>query len=1005
MRVVLALLLFALPAAAQVRPRGAPPLPRPDSARRDSATARRDSIRRDSIAAAARRDTTRARQVVDTARVDSAAVTWPAADSVMAALLARPGYDVTRFQGARVTYDAVSKDLRLDASKAQKAAVDRNGQVMVSDSTIFYNQASSTTTNEGCYVLNLPGSTEAPIRGCGTVTYNAANRTSQFTKANVPFNNGEYWLLYLDAGAAEIDTTEAGKGSATIWGRSGRITSCPDSVPDYYFSSKTIKRTKNGTVIARDVVLYIGDVPTLWLPFIFQNVRTGRVSGLLTTRFGLSDIVRNSPTYHRNIENFGYYWAMSDYMDATAWLDWRSGGGGTNAADPGWLKLNGRWDYNWLGRFLSGSIAANYWFMGNGDRNLGLSWGHAQQFSNDGNLRLDINYVADTRVQRQNTFDPYQQLATISSQASYSRKIGPASLSIGGNRRQYPGRPQVDQTFPTFQVSTVPIKVGEYLTWTPTFSYTASASLNLDQPSIFQVRYGPGGVVDSIKRSMYSSVMSFNSPLKIFGWDFTNSFNLRSTRQKFPELVKIYDVTSGDSIDTRVFQEIYQTDIDWTPTFALPSIGQNRWNFAPGFSIANVDPGAFWVSSERTNGRFVRQAKRPTFTLSATPTVYGLFRGFGPFAALRHTITPSMGYSYAPAKAVSDDYLLATRRSRKGYLGSLRINAVNFGLNTSVEAKMAGDSARGGGTKMKVLALSMTPFSYNFERLNAPEVTSTKWWRGLTTERFSYTVTSDLLPGVQLTSDYSLFQGSTTSDTAVFSPYRVSTSASLTLSRDANPLAVIMKLFGKAVPAAQHAPVVPTDPSITPDQQAQARELAGQPVAGSRTAGERFVTPPSGGWRLALTLSSQRQRPPKGGTVIATDAETRCLPLANGDPFVYEACIARERLTPTQVQGFDVPGAPVYLYPATMNIGANLGFNLTPRWSVTWNTNYDAQRHEFAMHTVGLQRDLHDWRAIFGFTQSPNGNFAFNFSIGLKAQPDLKFDYARNSIRSQTGGF
>jgi hypothetical protein len=85
-----------------------------------------------------------------------------------------------------------------------------------------------------------------------------------------------------------------------------------------------------------------------------------------------------------------------------------------------------------------------------------------------------------------------------------------------------------------------------------------------------------------------------------------------------------------------------------------------------------------------------------------------------------------------------------------------------------------------------------------------------------------------------------------------------------------------------------------------------------------------------------------------------------------------------------------------------MNIGVNLGFNLTPRWTASWNTNYDAQRKEFATHIVNLQRDLHDWRAIFGFSRSVNGNFAFNFSIGLKAQPDLKFDYARNSIRSQT---
>jgi hypothetical protein len=329
---------------------------------------------------------------------------------------------------------------------------------------------------------------------------------------------------------------------------------------------------------------------------------------------------------------------------------------------------------------------------------------------------------------------------------------------------------------------------------------------------------------------------------------------------------------------------------------------------------------------------------------------------------------------------------------------------VNFGLNTSLEAKLSGDSARGGGSKVRVLGLQMSSFSYNFERLNAPEITSTKWWRGLTTERFSYTLTSDLLPGIQISSDYSLFQGSTTSDTAVFSPFRTSTSASLNFSRDANPFAMLAKLFGKAAPPAQHAPVAPVDPAVqTEEQAAQARELAGLPVAGARTAGERFVTPPSGGWRLALTLSSSRQRTPRGGNVIFTDPEAICRTRANGDPFIEAACLETERLNSTEGNntGFQVNGAPVYVSPATMNIGMNLGFNLTPRWTVQWNTNYDAQRREFATHIVNLQRDLHDWRANFGFSQSVNGNFAFNFSIGLKAQPDLKFDYNRNSFRSR----
>ena len=48
-----------------------------------------------------------------------------------------------------------------------------------------------------------------------------------------------------------------------------------------------------------------------------------------------------------------------------------------------------------------------------------------------------------------------------------------------------------------------------------------------------------------------------------------------------------------------------------------------------------------------------------------------------------------------------------------------------------------------------------------------------------------------------------------------------------------------------------------------------------------------------------------------------------------------------------------------------------------------------------------MQRDLHDWRAIFAFTQSPNGSFAFNFLISLKAEPELKFDYHKATYRNE----
>jgi LptD protein len=962
---------------------------------RDS-TAKRDSLaRRDSLSSP------------DSTRADTALVQWVEPDSVMKALMGRTGYDLTRFQGARATYDARTKDLRLDANQNEHAAVDRNGQLSVSDSAIFYNETTGDVSNFGHYVINLPGSTEAPIRGIGRYSYNVKDRFGQFTNAKLPFNNGEDWYLDITTGAVKMDSAKA--GAATIYIDGGKITSCPDSVPDYYFAVKTAKRTTSNTVVGRDVTLYIGDVPVLWLPFIFQNVHGGRSSGLLTTKFGISDIVRNSPTYHRNVENLGYYWALSDYMDAAAWLDWRSGAGGSNVNDPGYVQTNVDYQYNWLNRFLSGFVRAKYMSLGNGSSNLGLTWSHGQRFSNDGNLNLNINYTSNTTVQRQNTFDPVQALATIHSDAQYSRKFGPATLSLGGSRTQYPGRVQVDQSFPNLTLSTAPISIGPHVIWTPSFSLSATQSLHIDQPGPFQFRFRDTlGKLDSVesKRNSYTTSITVGTPLKIFGQEFGNAFSVNSQRNQFPDLVTVHDIQTGDSTGVRVYGETFRTNVDWTPNFQLPPLGQNRFNLSPSITLANVDPNAFWVATERSNGKFVSQSKRLSYGLNASPTLYARFSGFGPFTTFRHSISPSFGYSYAPAGHVSDEYLAATGQIRKGYLGAISQNLISFGVSTALEAKVASsDTLAARGNAIKVLSLNMSSFSYNLSRLNTPEVTSKAWWRGLQTQQFNYSVHSDLLPGIEFSSSYSLFQGSTTSDTAIFKPYREQMSATLNLSRDQNPFAVLTKLFGKAVPAAQHAGVAPVDPNTTPQQDATARELAAQPVAGARTAGERFLVPPSQGWRLALSLSSTRQRPPVGGNIVDFDPAQQCAKTANGDQFLLNLCTTNAHLQSGNSQPVTspTPGGTVYRLPPQTNVNADLGFNLTPRWTAAWRTSYDFVRHEFANHVVSLQRDLHDWRLSMGFTKSSNGNFAFNFSIGLKAQPDLKFDYARNSMRS--GGF
>lgn len=75
-----------------------------------------------------------------------------------------------------------------------------------------------------------------------------------------------------------------------------------------------------------------------------------------------------------------------------------------------------------------------------------------------------------------------------------------------------------------------------------------------------------------------------------------------------------------------------------------------------------------------------------------------------------------------------------------------------------------------------------------------------------------------------------------------------------------------------------------------------------------------------------------------------------------------------------------------------------LNFQPTAKWRATWSTQYDFLTQQFGEHTVRLERDLNRWHGTFAFVKSPNGNFAFAFSIALLDAPDIKFDYEQQTV-------
>jgi hypothetical protein len=703
------------------------------------------------------------------------------------------------------------------------------------------------------------------------------------------------------------------------------------------------------------------------------------------------------------VYNAGYYFALSDYYDAQFSLDWRSGAKAT-PEDPGWVWYHSTIHYKLLDRFLSGTISASQQNLSDGTSNFTLSWQHVQNFSLESRLSMNLNYTSNTTVQRQTAINPLAPLATILSQIGYSQDIGAVSLQIGGERRQYPGRPQIDESYPSVNLTSKPINVNSWLLWTPSFTFSSEQSLHIDSQTDFAYRYRTlsDGTTDStrVDASTHNTQLAFNTPFKIGDFQVTAAVRAGDTEDDYPQLRTILNPLDTAARTTRVYQRTYLETVDFDLSMATPQLIHSQWNITPNLSIANVDPGAYFVRSERTGSDWISQSKRLSYGLSVSPTFYGLFDGFGPVTKWRHAITPSLSFSYSPSATVSAEYLEATGRSPIGYLGALAQKQATLALSTDIEAKLrqGGDSDithPENAKKIKVLSVAFDPLTWDFERAQETHKS------GFSTDRFGGDLRSDLLPGFDFGMHYSLFQGDVLSDSSKFSPYLTDISASFNIDGTSPFVHLFQKLFGVATPPAvaahdstgnlDRASMNQTDATVAQMQTVTGPNSPQNPLLGVPTAGQ--------GFNASIQFTKNQTRPIPGA--IPFDPTLGCQSLQQINPLAYDLCVRNAEAAPpvSPTNALTTAGGTIIQQPGQMNVAFRTSFSLTEKWAASWQTNYDLELNQFGSQTLSLSRDLHDWTAVFGFTQAPNGNFSFTFFVTLKAEQSVKFNYNRNDYR------
>ncbi|HZN96676.1 MAG TPA: twin-arginine translocase subunit TatC [Gemmatimonadales bacterium] len=882
----------------------------------------------DSARAARQADSTRVGggQTLDTATARRMGLptaptrTFSAPDSVTTELLARPGYQSTRYKADSATVLVQDERVLLKG----RALTERRGTSL---------EAESITYRRSSCLLDASGDPKLFDRGQVLVgegiRYDTCVRRGVISDALTNFTEGStVWFLRGDV--------SQDSSSSRIYAASSEITSCDLPMPHYHFSGRQVKWVSRNVLVARPVVLYVRDVPILWLPFIFQDMRPGRHSGILIPQFGFNDVVRPDRSYNRQITNLGYYWAPNDYIDLTVRVDWYSNR---------FLQYGVGGQYSWLNRFMDGSVAFGQQQEEGGGSSTTVRWDHRQSFDLSTSLNLDLNYASNTTVLERNAIDPLLNTQQITSSLNFSKRYGWGTLTIGGNRRQSLSDGSVQQLLPAVTISPASLALASNITWSPSFSFTNNTTSKTPLSPIIEAL--PGGGLDSVAQfgSSRQSTLDFQTPFRIGNFNWQNSLNVVDQRSTGRDSVAflVDDPITPDPTDSarvlQVYNGNFSTGLDWNTGINLPILFRGSWKIQPVVGIANTTSGPFLLRNRNTNGNFVSQGKRFRFSASASPTLFAFFPGLGLASRIRHSLSPTLSWNYSPGATVPEEYARAVVNPGQPFqLRSDATQTMSLGLSQTFEAKAktaSGDTAAVDARKFRVLSINTSAISYDFEQAKKPGRT------GWATESITNSFLSDLLPQFTLSLTHDLWRGPLGFDTTHFDPFLSNVSASFGIS--ANTLRSIGSIFGLGSPRRGR----PRDDEV--------------PTSYVVDAG-----------RKGRDFYNSAQTPYSGGRSFTAN---------------FNYTLSRTR---------PIPGGPAP--QDQQNLGFSTSFSPTPFWSVSWSSQYNITDTEFESQVVRLERVLHEWRAGFNFVRNANGNFAFYFSIYLTDLPDLKFDYNQTTF-------
>ncbi len=674
----------------------------------------------------------------------------------------------------------------------------------------------------------------------------------------------------------------------------GIFTSCDLDDPHYYFYSPRMRVTLHDKIVAEPIYLYIADVPVMVLPFGVFPSQGGRHSGIIAPAYG-EDANRG-----KFISHLGYYSAISDYTDLALGGDWYTEGGWRGFSTFHYAK---RYDF-------TGSLTGEYSRLLIGQRkdpgfrneaNYRANLTHNETI--DPTTRLDINFTfaSNNSYQTTNNYDQYLQQEIYSNATLTKSWEGTNnSMSINLSRRQELVDHSIDAAMPTID-----------------FTHSQSYPFRRTQKS----------------RGLSGGTGQDFAWYELIGLGYSGEYVHRQS--------KTATTDSIDYPDRFVHYDRQGVEHNFTLN-ASPKAGY--------FTIApSVNYYERWYNRSVTVDSINRQTNAPVLkdvdgfnavryfntSLSASTKLYGMFQPPIPgVAGFRHTLTPSISYTYQPdfSKQKFGYYgtYLDTLGQRQTYnkfqkevyggAPAGESQAIGFSVGNLFEMKTEDRDSLHKGTKYQLLNLGAS-LSYNFAA-----------------DQFKL---SDL--GLNYRTDIGQYLN--ISGNSGYSFYAFDRG----LNQRVNRLLI--------------------------DE--------GQGIARLTSIGVNLSTTLKGDKKQRETEIHQFDTTENVNAMAGSFTQSGYRGIYDEAPPDF-SIPWNLGLSFTFAQNQENPA----IKSRAVNLNANLGFNLTENWKFTAVGSYDMVREMFAAPRITIDRDLHCW--TMNFTWTPIGQLAgYRFEIKLKA-PQLQ---------------